>query len=80
VAYASGKGEPKDVKRAVEVYQKACDGGETFGCANLGWMYDYGKGVSKDKKRAVALYQKACEGGDQWGCRQERRTRVAHAE
>jgi TPR repeat protein len=43
-------------------------------------MYDYGMGVSKDKRRAVALYQKACEGGDQWGCRQERRTRVAHAE
>ena len=28
---------------AVELYKKACDGGNMLGCTNLGFMYEKGK-------------------------------------
>lgn len=68
--YRNGTGvEKKDEKRAAELYQKACDGGEMTGCNNLADMYLKGKGFDRvDNKRAAELFQKACDGGEMMGC------------
>ena len=34
-----------DYQKAAQLYQKACDGGEAFGCAILGTSYKNGQGV-----------------------------------
>jgi len=59
---------PKDEKRAVDLFEKACNGGELRGCSDLGVMYSHDRGVAKDEKRAVDLFEKACAGGDMRGC------------
>jgi TPR repeat protein len=65
-----GKGGiTKDERRAIELFQKACDGGSMSACNNLGVAWEQGQGgFVKDDKRAVELYQKACDGGDARGC------------
>ncbi|MDD7323120.1 MAG: sel1 repeat family protein, partial [Campylobacter lanienae] len=55
--------------KAVELYKKACDGGDMSGCGNLGSMYADGNGVEKNEQKAVELYKKACDGGYMDGCR-----------
>ena len=54
---------------AVELYKKACDGGNMLGCTNLGSMYANGDGVEEDFSKAAKLLKKACDGGDMNGCR-----------
>lgn len=46
-----------------ELYQIACDGGDSDGCTNLGIRYHLGKGVRKDVFKAFELYKKVCEDG-----------------
>ena len=58
----------KRYEEAMPLYQKACDGGEMAGCANLGVLYESGNGVPQDFERARVLYQKACDGGEMAGC------------
>lgn len=43
------------------LYERACNGGESNGCFNLGKMYAMGHGVSVDQTRAVAEYRKGCD-------------------
>ena len=62
-AYESG-----NHKKAVTLFNKACEGGNATGCNNLGLMYDNGQGVKQDYHQAVKLYTKACEGGNAAGC------------
>ena len=64
-----GKGAPKDVERALTLLEKGCDAGDTFGCYNLGTIYDNGDDVKQDKARAITYYKKACAGGDADACR-----------
>jgi hypothetical protein len=47
----------------------ACDGGDAYGCYNLGRMYYYGEGVQEDYFKAVELFTKACDGGYARGCK-----------
>ena len=68
IMYDDGNGVEKDLGKAVELYKKACDGGDMLGCTNLGFMYEKGKGVEKDFSKAVELYKKACDGGNMLGC------------
>jgi TPR repeat protein len=35
----------KNIKEAVSLWTKACDGGNFLGCYNLGILYEYGDGV-----------------------------------
>ena len=58
-----------ELPRAVELYKKACDGGNMLGCTNLGSMYANGDGVEEDFSKAAKLLKKACDGGDMNGCR-----------
>jgi TPR repeat protein len=73
--YANGEGGlGKDPKRAVELYQKACDGDEMSGCSNLGVRYANGEGgLAKDRKRARELFSEACRGGEEQDCQTLRR-------
>ncbi|MCI6178773.1 MAG: sel1 repeat family protein, partial [Campylobacter sp.] len=68
-AYEQGRAfyNNKEYDKAVELYKKACDGGDMRGCRSLGTMYANGNGVEKDFSKAVELYKKACDGGDMRG-------------
>ena len=37
-----GQGVTQDYAKAVELYKKACDGGEMPACFSLGYQYQYG--------------------------------------
>ena len=58
---------------AVELYKKACDGGNMHGCGFLGFMYEKGDGVRQDIYMAKEYYGKACDLGDQDGCDEYKR-------
>ena len=53
----------KDINKAIQLYEKACDGGEVFSCSNLGHAYYKGEEVTKDFNKAAHFYKKACDGG-----------------
>ena len=55
-------------KKASELYNKACDGGEMLGCTNLGYLYSHGKGVIQDIQKANLLWEKACNEGYNTAC------------
>ncbi|WP_298947390.1 sel1 repeat family protein [uncultured Campylobacter sp.] len=47
-----------DEQRAAQIWQKACETGETRGCARLGFLYQSGKGLEQDDAKASKFYQK----------------------
>jgi TPR repeat protein len=51
------------IKKAKELFSKACDAKDAEGCFNLGNMYDNGEGVKRNysKSKAVSLYKRACD-------------------
>ena len=57
-----------DYQKAAELWQKACDSGEAWGCAILGVFYQDGKGVKQNFSTAKQYYGKACDLGLQPGC------------
>src|SRR6266496_2177474 len=63
VQYQYGRGVPKDLRAAAELYQKAADQGNAAAQNNLGALYETGQGVPKDLAKAAALYQKAADQG-----------------
>jgi len=63
VAYAIGKGVPKNNKRAAQLYRKVAEKGEAFSQYNLAWLYSEGLGVPQDNKQAIKWYRKAAEQG-----------------
>ena len=50
------------------LYKRACAGGSSAGCMNLGDMYAKGIGMIKNKKKALSFYGRACDIGFQEGC------------
>jgi TPR repeat protein len=50
----------RDEKLAAELYQKACDGGQSSACERLGKLYLAGTGVGADDVTALNLFRKAC--------------------
>jgi hypothetical protein len=61
--------EGDDIK-AVKLYQRACDGGDAFGCAMLGKMHTEGFGdLPKEDTKSAELYQRACDGDNALGCK-----------
>ena len=67
IIYKSGdekEGIKKDVKKAIELYEKACEKGDSNSMYNLAIIYKKGEeGVEKDLKRAMELYEKASQQG-----------------
>jgi TPR repeat protein len=68
VAFATGRGLPKNERRASELYERACEGGQPAACSNLGYFFEHGIAVSKDHSRAFSLYEKSCLGKNLIGC------------
>lgn len=58
--YDDGDGTDIRDDRAVELYQKACDGGYVTACVNLGIMYENAEGVPPNFLAAGALYRRGC--------------------
>jgi TPR repeat protein len=57
-----------DQKKSLALSKRACDGGDAFGCALLGYHYQDGLGTAYAPKLAIAAYEKACKGGAGVGC------------
>jgi TPR repeat protein len=51
-----------------EVFQSACDRGDSESCFLLGSLYYAGQGVAKDPARAFHLFQQSCTAGWSRGC------------
>ena len=66
-AYQNGLGVPKDLGKAIELYQKTADKGNAYAQNNLGLLYQNGEGVPKDLGKAVELYQKSADQGNAFG-------------
>jgi hypothetical protein len=64
VQYEDGRGVPKDLGKAAELYQQAANQGHAGAQYNLGLLYEHGAGVAKDLGKAVELYQQAADYGD----------------
>lgn len=65
--YELGEGVAVDIKKAVDLYKKACDL-NPWTCSMLGDAYLRGSGVEKSKPKAKELYSKACSAGSDDGC------------
>ena len=59
----TGNHIPKDLKRAVKLYQMAADDGLVEGQTALGRLYANGSGVRQDREKAVSFLTKAAEQG-----------------
>ena len=70
--YEKGEGGmSRDIKKAVELYQRASDMGNADAMFSLGTIYENGKeGVPKDVMKAVELYQRASDMGNTRAMRQ----------
>ncbi len=64
----TGNAGQKNWKRARELYETACDMGDTSGCAGLGNMLYRGQGGPADRALGAALIQDACAAKYQWAC------------
>jgi TPR repeat protein len=53
---------------AAVLFSKACNAGNSAGCANLGNYYRIGFGVAQDSEKARQYLTKSCNLGCQWGC------------
>lgn len=62
------EGIPRDVPQALKLLERGCGADDTFGCYNLGAIYETGDGVPLDKARAATYYRRACDHGDQEAC------------
>ncbi len=60
--------ELERLQRSLQLFKKACDGGDSIGCVNLAYMHEEGYATPKDPDQAVRLYQRACELKDVAGC------------
>ncbi|RMA97265.1 tetratricopeptide repeat protein [Hydrogenothermus marinus] len=63
--YDEGLGVNKDYNKAKYYYEKACKLNESFGCNNLGYLYET---VNKDYNKAKYYYKKACNLGYKKAC------------
>ena len=57
-------GYDADIKKAKELFSKACELGDGDGCNNTAFLYEQ----EKDIKTALKLYKKACDLGHQIAC------------
>jgi hypothetical protein len=66
-----GEGGSKDGKKARELYEQACEGGDMGACHGLALALEKGLGGKRDKKGAKELSQQACDGGFEPACPKE---------
>ena len=56
LADGNREAKKKNYKKAFELYTKACSGGSSVACSNLGYYYKKGKGVKKNHDKSVKYY------------------------
>ena len=61
--YQLGKTATPDLDKALEYYNKACQGGEKEGCTAAGGIY-----LNSDPQKVRELFNKACEQNDGYSC------------
>lgn len=68
-AHQQGKAVPKDLRKALECFEKGLKDPDAIGCANrAGELYFQGKnGVPQDYARAVQLFERAHAANNHWG-------------
>jgi TonB family protein len=64
----SGTDVAQDLKRARELFQRACDGDISSACQSLASMYVAGEGGAIDLSNAARIDRKACEANDSAAC------------
>jgi uncharacterized protein len=60
IAYQGGKTVEKDLARAADLFERACELKEGAGCWYLGSAIAQALGRAKDEKAALAAYEKGC--------------------
>jgi TPR repeat protein len=68
ILYLNGKGVPKDVSKAVMMFEQACQRRDMASCDDLGALYATGTGRPADLTHARQLFDKVCSGGEEQGC------------
>ena len=66
--YATGNQVPRDVNRAAEMYQHACDLGAAETCNTLGEIYERSHEMEGGQLRAEEMFRLACSGNSAAGC------------
>ena len=61
--YQLDKTDTPDSNKVLELYNKACQGGEKEGCTAAGGIY-----LNSDPQKARELFNKACEQNDGYSC------------
>ncbi|MEZ4320135.1 MAG: tetratricopeptide repeat protein [Myxococcota bacterium] len=56
-----GTNQDPNLLQAAELFERACDLGDGWGCASLGLAYLEGRGVTVDTDRGLALQIQGCE-------------------
>ena len=62
--YENGVGVERNYEKAIELYEKAIELGNSIAMNNLGNIYKSGTLVKQDYEKAIELYEKAIELGD----------------
>ncbi|MGM0555278.1 MAG: tetratricopeptide repeat protein, partial [Myxococcota bacterium] len=65
----TGRGVAKDVERARELAQRACDAEAWSGCNTLGLLYLQGDSTTADPERARTFFSRACDNDDGEACK-----------
>jgi serine/threonine protein kinase/TPR repeat protein len=67
-ALMKGRGAPKNVNRAVSLYDEDCQAGSAASCNALAPLLMNGDGVTKDLAHGMRLYDQACRLGNAKAC------------
>ena len=59
----SNEEKVKNIEKAIELYNKAIDLGNSAAMYNLAYLYENGYGVIKDVGKAILLYQRSAKNG-----------------
>jgi len=65
----SGEGVPRDMIKARQMLEGACDGGYAPGCFNVAIIHREGFGTARDESQAQARFRQGCQLGYQDACK-----------
>ena len=66
--YFLGDDTEQNYEKANELYNKACEAEDGYGCFGIGFSYELGLGIKQDSQRALEFYKKSCRYGNMSGC------------
>lgn len=66
--YENGTGVTKNLTKAFNFFQQACDAGNGGGCNGVAYAYENGLGAQKNEKKGLEYYEKGCGLNDAYSC------------